>query len=440
MTTDKAREILGVKEGASSSEIEQAWSNWISIRHRVQDKELVKQRNEAYETLKGKSEPTPQQASSKDSSSMHFQENLIKDVPPPDPTSPEWYTAENDYLIYAYIELDHPHRCYVGQTLQSRASQRDRDHRKGKSGSPYFNAFVLHEIIYGKKHFDDVLRYEVLEKFRGTANKCAEKEDEHIQRKNSIENSWNLLKSGVSNKHTETQKENNKKNNPAKAINQGARRVKTKGVLTESFVQSAINYGLDNGIIEKDKEYNLQELIVLIAMAHLASFNSALNINEKPSVDEIKSVTNNLNTDKRNAYWDWERQLETSFHRPISVVRSIANIETAIEREQDWNALVEWFESDTNYLTEHLAFQGSWIAHSDQKEKSILDNIKSACLKKYQAKKKEIEERERAREEEKKRREEEEKRKKGLEAAVGCFVGVSIIVLIISLIASASGC
>lgn len=78
MTTDKAREILDVKVGASSSEIEQAWSNWISIRHLVQDKELVKQRNEAYETLKGKSEPTPQQASSRDSASMHFQGNLIK--------------------------------------------------------------------------------------------------------------------------------------------------------------------------------------------------------------------------------------------------------------------------------------------------------------------------------------------------------------------------
>lgn len=135
------------------------------------------------------------------------------------------YTAENDYLIYAYIDLDHPHRCYVGQTLQSRASQRDQDHRKGKSGSPYFNAFVQHEIIYGKKNFDDVLRYEVLEKFRGTANKCAEKEDEHIQRKNSIENGWNLLKSGVRNKHTETQKENNRKNNPAKASNHRGRGV-----------------------------------------------------------------------------------------------------------------------------------------------------------------------------------------------------------------------
>lgn len=131
--------------------------------------------------------------------------------------------------------------------------------------------------------------------------------------------------------------------------------MKTKGVLTESFVQPAINYGLDNGIIEKDKEYNLQELIVLIATAHLASFNSALNINEKPSVDEIKSVANDLNTEKRNAYWNWERQLKTSFHRPISVVRSIANI----EREQDWHALVEWFESDTNYLSKHLVFQGS---------------------------------------------------------------------------------
>lgn len=142
---------------------------------------------------------------------------------------------------------------------------------------------------------------------------------------------------------------------------------------------------------------------MLIATAHLARFNSVLNINEKPSVDEIKSVTNDLNTEKRSAYWNWERQLRTSFHRPISVVRSIANIETAIEREQDWHALVGWFESDTNHLPKHLAFQGSWIAYSDQKEKSILDNIKSACLKKYQAKKKEIEERKRAREEEKKK-------------------------------------
>ena len=106
----------------------------------------------------------------------------------------------------------------------------------------------------------------------------------------------------------------------------------------------------------------------------------------------------------------------------------------AIEREEDWHALVEWFESDINCLSKHLAFQGSWIAYSDQKEKSILDNIKSACLKKYQAKKKEIEERKRAREEEKKRRKEEEERKKGF----GCFVGLFIIVLII--IASASGC
>ena len=183
MTTDKAREILGVKEGASSSEIEQAWSNWISIRHLVQVKERVKQINKAYETLKGKLEPTPQQASSKDSASMHFQENLIKmasikeqlrrveegEVVDPKLTPHEEsqkiakllneyenldfknqqlldeaekilrpietvnkkrlaqkyeekrHTAEDDYLIYAYIELDHPHRCYVGQTLQSRA-------------------------------------------------------------------------------------------------------------------------------------------------------------------------------------------------------------------------------------------------------------------------------------------------------------------------------
>ena len=103
---------------------------------------------------------------------------------------------------------------------------------------------------------------------------------------------------------------------------------------------------------------------------------------------------------------------------------------------------MEWFESDINCLPKHLAFQGSWIAYSDQKEKSILDNIKLACLKKYQARKKEIEERKRAREEEKKRREEEEEeeeeeeRKRGF----GCFVGVFLIVIIICLIATASGC
>ena len=119
------------------------------------------------------------------------------------------YTV-NDYLIYAYIELGAKRRCYIGQTLKSRAEQRDKEHRKGKSGAEKFNAFVKNEVVYGDKKFDDILAYQVLETFRGTAKECAKKENKYIQEWNAIENGWNLRQSAVKNKnmHIETPTEN----------------------------------------------------------------------------------------------------------------------------------------------------------------------------------------------------------------------------------------
>ena len=119
------------------------------------------------------------------------------------------YTV-NDYLIYAYIELGAKRRCYISQTLKSRAEQRDKEHRKGKSGAEKFNAFVKNEVVYGDKKFDDILAYQVLETFRGTAKECAEKENKYIQEWNAIENGWNLRQSAVRNKnmHIETPTEN----------------------------------------------------------------------------------------------------------------------------------------------------------------------------------------------------------------------------------------
>ena len=198
--------------------------------------------------------------------------------------------AVEDYLIYAYFELDHPRRCYVGKTLQSRAEQRDQEHRSGESGAPKFNAFVQNEIIFGNRDFDDVLRYEILEHFTGTAQECAEKEGEHIQRKNSIENGWNLKPEGTGNGLLFSSKEPREhKNRPP------IRRSRTniQADLSDEIIQDAIEFGLEQSILEKDKEYRFQELKTLIAQSFVAHANKTLNLtNQEPAPDEIKSVLN----------------------------------------------------------------------------------------------------------------------------------------------------
>lgn len=198
--------------------------------------------------------------------------------------------AVEDYLIYAYIELDYPHRCYVGKTLQSRAEQRDQEHRSGKSGAPKFNTFVNAAFIYGDRDFDDVLRYEVLEHFTGTAQECAEREGEHIQRMNSIENGWNLKTEGTGNGllFPSTPPGEHKNRPPIRRS-----KLHIQGDLGDELIQDAIEFGLEQSILEKDKEYNFQELKMLIAKSFVAHANQSLNLtNQEPSPDEIKSVLN----------------------------------------------------------------------------------------------------------------------------------------------------
>ena len=198
--------------------------------------------------------------------------------------------AVEDYLIYAYFELDHPRRCYVGKTLQSRAEQRDQEHRRGESGAPKFNAFVQNEIIYGNRDFDDVLRYEELEHFTGTAQECAEKEGDHIQRKNSIENGWNLKPEGTGNGLLFPSTTPSQHGNRPPLMRS---RTNIQGDLGDELIQDVIEFGLEQSIIEKDKEYNLQELKTLIAKSFVAHANQSLNLtNQEPSPDEIKSVLN----------------------------------------------------------------------------------------------------------------------------------------------------
>lgn len=233
-----------------------------------------------------------------------------------------------DYVIYAYIELDHPRRCYVGKTLQSRAEQRDQEHRRGESGAKKFNAFVQNEIIYGARDFDDVLRYEVLEHFAGTAQECAEREGEHIQRKNSIENGWNLKTEGTGNGllFPSTPPGEHKNRPPIRRS-----KLHIQGDLGVEIIEDAIEYGLEKSILEKDKEYNFQELKTLIAKSYVAHANQSLNLtNQEPSPDEIKSVLN-----------DWTK-LENSknFYSPHKWWRGQL-MNSGFERPFDWKAILK---------------------------------------------------------------------------------------------------
>ena len=214
-------------------------------------------------------------------------------------------------MIYAYIELDYPHRCYVGKTLQRRAEQRDQEHRAGESGAPKFNAFVKNEFIYGDRDFDDVLRYEVLETFTGTAKECAEREGEHIRRKNSIENGWNLKPEGTGNGHPELPlallpaREHENKQRLRKSILEVYPQIE----ISEQIIQDAIEYGLEQSILEKNKEYGFQELEILIAKSYVAHANQPLNLTyQEPRPDEIKSVLN-----------DWTKKLENSKNKDFWV-------------------------------------------------------------------------------------------------------------------------
>ena len=212
--------------------------------------------------------------------------------------------AVEDYLIYGYIELDWPRRCYVGKTLLSRAEQRDQEHRAGKSGAPKFNAFVQNEIIFGDRDFDDVLAYKILEHFTGTARECAEREGEHIQRKNSIENGWNLKPEGAGNGllFPSTPPGEHKNRPPIRRS-----RLNIQGDLDSEIIQDVIEFGLEQSILEKDKEYNFQELKTLIAKSYVAHANKSLNLTvQEPAPDEIKSVLNDWtkleNSKNKNFY------------------------------------------------------------------------------------------------------------------------------------------
>ena len=264
--------------------------------------------------------------------------------------------AVEDYLIYAYFELDHPRRCYVGKTLQSRAEQRDQEHRSRESGAKKFNAFVQNEIIFGNRDFDDVLRYEILEHFTGTAQECAEKEGEHIQRKNSIENGWNLKTEGTGNgllfpSSTPSQH----KNRPQRRQS----RLHIQGDLSYEIIQDVIEFGLEQSILEKDKEYNFQELKTLIAKSYVAHANQNLNLTvQEPSPDEIKSVLNDwtkLENSKdgklKVGYKNWvlredengemKRVLGTSwYHNPVRWWAEQLE-KSGFERPFDWKTILK---------------------------------------------------------------------------------------------------
>lgn len=228
--------------------------------------------------------------------------------------------AVEDYLIYAYFELDHPRRCYVGKTLQSRAEQRDQEHRAGKSGAKKFNAFVQNEIIYGNRDFDDVLTYKILEHFTGTAQECAEREGEHIQRKNAIENGWNLKAEGTGNGLLFPSPTTMQHRPPIRRS-----RLHIQGDLDNELIQDVIEFGLEQSILEKDKEYRFQELKTLIAKSFVAHANQSLNLTVKEiAPDEIKSVLRDWKKleNTKNFYnlqkW-WEGQLKKSgFERPLN--------------------------------------------------------------------------------------------------------------------------
>ena len=314
--------------------------------------------------------------------------------------------AVEDYVIYAYFELDHPRRCYVGKTLQSRAEQRDQEHRSGESGAPKFNAFVQNEIIYGNRDFDEVLRYEVLEHFTGTAQECAEKEGEHIRRKNSIENGWNLKPEGTGNgllfpSPTPSQHKNRPQLRRSK--------LHIQGDLGEEIIQDAIEFGLEQSILEKDKEYTLQELKTLIAKSYVAHANKTLNLTvQEPSPDEIKSVLNDWTKLKnsKNFYnlqkW-WEGQLKKSgFERPLDW-KNIPNIiREAYEKAPSYSPIIHWLKGDLSMPTDALferlpKLDKKWACYNTSPDDDdVWRLIKSAYLAKFPNTLQEIAEKEEA--------------------------------------------
>lgn len=311
--------------------------------------------------------------------------------------------AVEDYLIYAYFELDHPRRCYVGKTLQSRAEQRDQEHRAGESGAPKFNAFVQNEIIFGDRDFDDVLTYEVLEHFTGTAKECAEREGEHIQRKNSIENGWNLKTEGTGNgllfpSPTTMQHRPQLRRS----------RLHIQGDMSEEIIQDVIEFGLEQSIIEKDKEYNFQELKMLIAKSFVAHANQSLNLTvQEPSPDEIKSVLNDwtkLENTKNNGIhtiW-WEKQLKKSgFERPLDWKNIPKIIREACEIARSHSPIVHWLKGGLSMPTDALferlpKLDRKWVCYNTSPDGDVWLLIRSKYLAKFPNTLQEIEEKEEA--------------------------------------------
>ena len=317
--------------------------------------------------------------------------------------------AVEDYLIYAYFELDYPHRCYVGKTLQSRAEQRDQEHRAGKSGATKFNTFVNAAFIYGDRDFDDVLRYEILEHFTGTAQECAEKEGEHIQRKNSIENGWNLKPEGTGNGLLF----------PSPTTMQHRpqiRRSRTniQGDLGEEIIQDVIEFGLEQSIIEKDKEYSFQELKTLIAKSYVAHANQSLNLTvQEPAPDEIKSVLNDwtkLENSKNTVFgvrW-WEEQLEKSgFERPLDW-KNIPNIiRLHCRTVHSFSPIVQWLKGNPISLDINLPrLDRKWFCYGGSED--VWQVIRYKFLAKFPNTLQEIEEKEEADRQERLQKEKEE--------------------------------
>ncbi len=318
--------------------------------------------------------------------------------------------AVEDYLIYAYFELDHPRRCYVGKTLQSRAEQRDQEHRSGESGAPKFNAFVKHEIIYGNRDFDDVLRYEELEHFTGTAQECAEREGEHIQRKNSIENGWNLKPEGTGNGLLFPSPTPSRNRPPIRRS-----RLHIQGDLDNELIQDVIEFGLEQSILEKDKEYNFQELKTLIAKSFVAHANKSLNLTVKePDPDEIKSVLNDWTKleNTKNFYdpqkW-WGNQLNASgFERPFDWKTILKIIREAFEKADLDSPLIQWLKGDSDSLPTKLdtpKLDRKWICRASPWD--IWRDIRSKFLAEFPNTLQEIAEKEEAARLEEERQEQE---------------------------------
>lgn len=358
--------------------------------------------------------------------------------------------AVEDYLIYAYFELDHPRRCYVGKTLQSRAEQRDQEHRAGESGAPKFDAFVQNEIIYGNRDFDEVLRYEELEHFTGTAKECAEREGEHIQRKNSIENGWNLKPEGTGNGllFPSTPPGGHGNRPPLKRS-----KLHIQGDLDDEIIQDAIEYGLEQSILEKDKEYNFQKLKTLIAKSYVAHSNQSLNLTVKePSADEIKSVMNDWtkleNSKKfyRPQKW-WEGQLKKSgFERPLDWNVIPKTIRKLFEKAELNSDLLEWLKGNVDRLddVEFPKLDRKWVWYTYTSPVEVWRDIRSSYLAEFPNTLQEIKEKEEAarleeeRRQERLQREKEELERVASSRAIGVILSVSIVgmIIIVGILAS----